>query len=106
VRFADARPAPADGSKYLHLSAGAIIAESLRDLKWSRPSIRTGIRKSRGNPAKRRAKDAAYGGYKMTRAMWLRHERQAKLFVPWNELTAKEKRKARNARKTERRELR
>jgi hypothetical protein len=67
---------------------------------------RTGNRKSRSNPAKRRAKDAAYGGYKMTRAMWLRHERQAKLFVPWNELTADEKRKARNARKTERRAVR
>jgi hypothetical protein len=64
---------------------------------------RTGIRKQRSNPAKRRAKDAAYGGYKMTRAMWMRHERQSRLFVPWGQLTDDEKRKARNARKAERR---
>ena len=103
MRFADTRPAPDDGSSYLSRPAGAIIADAWRDLRWLPTKERTGVRKQRRNPAKRRAKDAAYGGYKMTRAMWIRHARQAKLFVPWNQLTDDEKRKARNARKAERR---
>ena len=106
MRFRDTRPETPDGHEYLALPTGAIIADALRDMRWSTSRKRTGARKQRSNPAKRAARDAAYGGYKMTRAMWMRHHRLAKDFIPWNELTPNERRLARNARKQERRERR